>query len=132
LIKTRDLRFERKWGEGLPNVADDEEGVKVYIVVDPPQRRRNVAMDWKLAARTSGVLVSGTLLLGGCMTPGLQYRNPPGFSSTFQHFDPNWQAVAGHDGSRCVTPAGGEAEMQDAPKMSARTDVRHEKLMTPN
>ncbi|MDB5388232.1 MAG: hypothetical protein JWM11_3878 [Planctomycetaceae bacterium] len=87
-------------------------------------------MDWKLAARTSCVLVSGTLLLGGCMTPGLQHQDPPGFSSTFQQFDPNWQAVAGHDGLRYVTPTRMELETQDVPEMSSQTNARHEKLST--
>lgn len=88
-------------------------------------------MDWKLAARTSWVLVSGSLLLGGCMTPGLQHQDPPGFSTTFQQFDPNWQAVAGHDGPRYVTPTRMEVEMQVVPELSSQTDARHEELMTP-
>jgi len=88
-------------------------------------------MDWKLAAWTSGVLLSGTLLLGGCMTPGIPYRDAPGFSSTFQQIDPNWQTVAGHDGQQFVTPADREVELPVVPNMSARTNVRHEELAVP-
>lgn len=88
-------------------------------------------MDWKLAAGTSWVLVSGTLLLGGCMTPGLQHQDPPGFSATFQQFDPHWQAVTGHDGPRYVTPARMELETQDVPELSSQTDVQHEEVLTP-
>jgi hypothetical protein len=88
-------------------------------------------MDRKLAARTSWVLVSGTLLLGGCMTPGLQHQDPPGFSSTFQQYDSHWQAVAGQDGSRLVTPTRMEVETQDVPELSSQTNTRHEELITP-
>ena len=87
-------------------------------------------MDWKLAARTSCVLVSGTLLLGGCMTPALQHQEAPGFTSTFQGYDPQWQAVAGQEGVRYVTPARMEVESRDVPIMSARSNVQHEKVLT--
>lgn len=131
-MKYKELITSQDWARVLTRASDDDEGVKIYIGVDSFPSRRNSAMDWILAARTSCVLVSGTLLLGGCMTPGLQYRDSPSFTSTIQQIDPNLQAVTGHDVPRYVTPAGGEVEVEDVPRLSTRTDVRHEKVVTPH
>ena len=86
-------------------------------------------MDRKMAVTTSWVLVSGTLLLGGCMSPGFHNQEPPGFSATFQQFDRHWQPVAGQDATKLVVPAQFEIETQDVPTMSARTNVPHEEVL---
>ncbi len=88
-------------------------------------------MDRKMAVTTSWVLVSGTLLLGGCMTPGFHNQEPPGFSATFQEFDRHWQPVDGYEPTRLVVPAQLELEVvtQELPNMSAHANVRHEELL---
>jgi len=86
-------------------------------------------MDRKMAATTSWVLVSGTLLLGGCMTPGFHNQEPPGFSATFQEFDRHWQPVDGYELTRSVVPAEFKLETEDVPVMSARTNVPHEEVL---
>ena len=82
-----------------------------------------------MAVTTSWVLVSGTLLLGGCMTPGFHNQEPPGFSATFQEFDRHWQPVDGYEVTRSVVPAQFEREIQDVPVMSAHPNVPHEELL---
>ena len=86
-------------------------------------------MDRKMAVTTSWVLVSGTLLLGGCMTPGFHNQEPPGFSATFQEFDRHWQPVDGFEPHKFVEPAQFELETQEVPNMSAQANVPHEELL---
>lgn len=86
-------------------------------------------MDRKTAVATSWVLVSGTLLLGGCMTPGFHNQEPPGFSATFQEFDRHWQPVDGYEPTRSVVPAQFELENQEVPTMSANADAPHEECL---
>ena len=86
-------------------------------------------MDRKMVVTTSWVLVSGTLLLGGCMTPGFHNQELPGFSATFQEYDRHWQPVDGCDVARSVEPARFELETQDVPTMSARANVPHEEVL---
>ena len=88
-------------------------------------------MDRKTAVTTGWVLVGGTLLLGGCMTPGFQNQEPPGFSATFQEYDRQFQTVGGLNLHRQVNPARFDLEMPDASEMSAKKDVPHEELALP-
>ncbi len=88
-------------------------------------------MDRKMAVTTSWVLVGGTLLLGGCMTPGFHNQEPPGFSATFQEFDRHWQSLDGLGPHRNVVPAQFELETQDLPTMSAHPNVPHEADVSP-
>lgn len=88
-------------------------------------------MDRKMAVTTSWVLVSGTLLLGGCMTPGFHNQEPPGFSATFQEFDRHWQTGDGLGHHRLVLPAQYELETRDLSSLSASPNVPHEEVMTP-
>jgi hypothetical protein len=88
-------------------------------------------MDRKIAVTTSWVLVSGTLLLGGCMTPGFHNQEPPGFSATFQEYDRHWHSVDGFGPHRRVVPAQYELESRDLPSMSATPNVSHEEELTP-
>lgn len=88
-------------------------------------------MDRKMAVTTSWVLVSGTLLLGGCMTPGFHNQEPPGFSATFQEFDRRWQTADGFGPHRLVVPAQFELEIRDLSSMSAGPDVPHEEDVAP-
>ena len=86
-------------------------------------------MDRKTAVTTRWVLVSGTLLLGGCMTPGFHNQELPGFSATFQEFDRHWQPVDGCDTTQSVVPAQFELETQDVTTMSAGANVPHEEVL---
>ncbi len=86
-------------------------------------------MDRKMAVTTSWVLVSGTLLLGGCMTPGFHNQEPPGFSATFQEFDRHWQPVEGYEPTKSVVPAQFELDPQEVPNMSAQANAPHEELL---
>jgi len=69
-------------------------------------------MDRKPSRTVSRLLLGGGLLLTtltGCITPGLPYLEPPGFSSTYHHLDLNrrgaWMPTASYDASRAVSPA---------------------------
>lgn len=50
-------------------------------------------MDWKFKSTASWTLIGSTLCLGGCLTPGYQLREAPGFTATFQAYDRGWQAM---------------------------------------
>lgn len=88
-------------------------------------------MDRKLTATTSWVLVGGTMLLGGCMTPGFHNQEPPGFSTTFQEYDRYWQPVDGITPTRIVLPAQFELETGNLPTISSPATVQHEELLLP-
>lgn len=88
-------------------------------------------MDRKMAAATSWVLVGGTLLLGGCMSPGFHSNEPPGFSATYQEFDRNWHSFDEIGPRRTIVPATFELESRDLPSMSATPDVPLEADITP-
>ena len=88
-------------------------------------------MDRKLAVTTSWVLVSGTLLLGGCMTPGYHNQEPPGFNATYQEFDRHWHSFDELGPRRDVLPVQFERNAQDLPTVSACPDVPLEADVSP-